>query len=161
MHFARVLDATGDGTGTKVANVNFGAGGYRIIKPSAGEVLEIHSLNIHIQDAGAFTAALYGFAAELDPGISVKLWDADFNELIDFTDAIPLINNSTVMRWAHSWNYVKLGAGDEALDALFDFSKLGGPLRLNGDAGHQFGIYAEEDLSALTAHYFTAYGKTQ
>lgn len=161
MHLVRILDTNGDGTGTTNANGNYASAADDFyIKPPVGTRYEIDRLIVFIQDTGAFDAELYGNGAILTNGISLLQLNFDGTTRVDLTGGLSIKSNADWGRLCYDVDVKTWGTGDEVLLARFTFSKFGGPLTLDGDAGQSLVVRLNDNLSALVYHYFTVEGQS-
>lgn len=157
--FSRFLDTNGDGTGTKNANGNYsGATGTFYLAPPAGVIYRVERMLVTVEDTAGFSAAEYGnLGALLTNGIQVRVHNGT-STVQDLTDGIPVKGNAGWARFCYDADLKAWGVGNEILVARWTFSKMGAPLRLDGDATEALEVLLDDDLTGLVAHYFLAQG---
>lgn len=104
-YLSRLLDTTGDGSGTKVATGNYSDGGSGLtvfkIAPGAGEIFRIARLITHYADEGPVNnGSVYGTNITLTNGIVVTLTDAHGTD-VSLTNSLPIKTNNDWGRWAY------------------------------------------------------------
>lgn len=123
------------------------------IRPTASQLFVVSELLLAIQDTGAMTAALFGFATAIVNGLTLKVLDSASATLYDLFNGEPPKTNADLAKFCtdltvHSW-----GAGDEILQARFDLSKSGSPLVVDGAASQTLVATVQDDLTGL--NFFT------
>jgi hypothetical protein len=155
--FSRFLDSIGDGSGTKSFIGNSSGSEARIV-PSAGQVLVVQRLLVHIEDAGPFNADNYGgLAGALGTGHLIKIYRAGAAHT-DLTDGVEIQANADWGKYCFDVTNQNFGAGNDFLQARWTFSKSGRPITLNGDNDDSLRVLLQDDFTGLVDHSFMVQG---
>jgi len=121
------------------------------LRPTASQLFVVSELLIAVQDTGAMTAALFGFATAIVNGLTLKVLDSASATLYDLFNGEPPKTNADLAKFfsditVHSW-----GAGDEIFQGRLDLSKSGSPLVIDGAASQTLVATVQDDLTALVS----------
>jgi hypothetical protein len=152
---SRMLDTTGDGTGSKIA-IDTQISGLFLCQPPAGQVFNVERMIIHVQDA-TLLAAGYGGLSALSNGIEVKIVN-DSGVLVDLTDDTPVKSLAHWGRYCYDSQILGFGAGDDFFSARWTFGKAGQPIQLDGDSNERIEVSINDDLTGLVDHTFLIQG---
>ena len=155
----RQLDVTGDGTGSKDANVNGVVTPVPfIIAPPAGETYLIARMLVHIEDNANFLASNYGGVSTLANGVSIKVEDSS-GVIMDLCDGHDIQSLSHWGMMCYDLDYVEFGSGNNFANVRWTFEKGGEPLELKGDLGQKLVVTINDDLTALVEQHFFVHGR--
>lgn len=161
-HIYRFLDTTGDGTGTKNANVD-GSSTAVLFKytPETKDRTNIHRMIVHIEDTAPFSADEYGnLGAALTNGILVQIRkQADDAVVLDLCDSVPVKTNSQWSRMCYDSSTDSYGSGNDNVKVRWTFTKSGNPLYIQDD--EYFCVIVQDNLTGLVEHYFMVQGEVQ
>jgi len=157
-YFTRYLDLTGDGTGTKNANVNASTAAQDFqCTPSSSQTMIISRLLVSLTDTGTLPVDGYGAGAALTNGVTIVL--SKNGTETDLTDGIPLKTNSQWGSLCFDFNQTtKGGAVDNILTVRWTFQKGGTSLQLNGSQGDKFIARVNDNHTNLVTHYYVIQG---
>ncbi|MGI9489088.1 MAG: hypothetical protein ACR2RF_25025 [Geminicoccaceae bacterium] len=161
-HLYRFLDTTGDGTGTKNANVDGSSTAVTFrYNPGSGDRTEIARMIVHIEDAAPFSADEYGnLGAALTNGVLVQIRKYEDNAtVIDLCDGLPVKSNSQWSRMCYDMDTDSFGAGNDHVKIRWTFAKSGSPLYIQDD--EYFCIVVQDNLTGLVEHYFMIQGMVE
>lgn len=155
---SRMLDTTGDGTGTQ--NANGAAQAPVKIAPGAGEVFVIERMLISVGDTTGMTAQEYGNLGATRQ-VAVRVGNLA-GERIDYylTDpAVSITSNAEYGTYCYDVDLKDWGAGNQLLVARWTFSRSGRAVVLDGDNSDELWVeFNSGDFSGLLQHYFLAQG---
>jgi len=155
------LSANGDGTGAINANGIYTEGtddGVFFIQPPAGVIFFLSRIFPFIQDTN-IQAELYG-NVDLETAGNGILMQAGTGGTVDW-DVLAGVAVKSNADWSHHMfdvNYQEFGQGDEVVVGRLTFTRMGGFLRLDGDAGEWLRVVCQDTLSGLVAHAFVVQG---
>lgn len=157
-HLYRHLETTGDGTGSKDANVDGSSTPVDfLIQPPAGEVYVLNRLLIYIEDTGNFRAGHYGvLGGALSNGVTLKVTDSSDVEILDLTANDPVTTNGGWGENSYDVDVKAWGSGNEILLARWTFAASGRPLILKDQ--QKFKITINDNLTGLVKHHFHVQG---
>ena len=120
------------------------------IEALEGERLSVARVIIHVVDSGSFDSGSYGNGITLTNGIQFiyERNGVQFN----VSNGFPIKTNVDWGRYCYDVNISTYGAGNEALNARWTFSKYGNPLILN--KGDKLILRLSDDFSGLVEHTF-------
>ena len=151
----RFADLTGDGTGSKLANVD-GSVTPQVFKlaPRDGELyLRVERMVVHLADSGSLDSGAYGNNITLTNGITVeKRLASDDSVLQDLTDGIPITTNAHWGRNCYDVDPISFGLGDEAMNVRWTFSKAGKAIEINRT--EYLAVVIRDNLTGLSDHTF-------
>lgn len=153
--FYRFADLNGDGTGSKLANVNGSVTPqvFKLTDLGADNVLEVERLIVHLADTGSLDSGSYGNNITMTNGILVAVHaKSDDSVVQDLTDGLPILTNSHWGRMCYDVDPLAFGLGDESMNVRWTFSKAGKPIELTPD--QYIGVTIRDDLSGLSDHTF-------
>jgi hypothetical protein len=149
------LDAVGNQTGSinmavdgSVTPVEFK------IKVPLGYAFQLEAVTAFLQDGGGFAANGYGGIGNLTNGTQIELRSATGAVLSSITAQLPIRSNADWIAYAYRINTFDFAAGESILSLAFNFTTNGRPLYLG--PGMEYVIIINDDLTALSTHYFTA-----
>lgn len=157
--FSRVLDTTGDGTGTLDMATNHVAAASYKLTPGATSAFLVHRLLLSITDTGAFDANKFGngltptngIAVRVSDGAGVRSWLTDSN--------LPITTNGRIGTYCYDVDVKTWGIGPEELLSRWTFEKAGRPLVIDGGDGEFFEVVCgPDDFSDLDSMYGVAQG---
>lgn len=122
----------------------------------AGKAGIVARVNIHIQDGSVDPSDFGGIVGGVTNGISLKVYDSDDTELIDFMDSHPVQINS---EWTHQAGvdmFIHKGSGDDSLSVRWTISKVGASLYLT--AGQYIQVTIADDFSGITEFHIFIQG---
>jgi hypothetical protein len=155
----RFLDTTGDGSGTKNANVNGSVTPviFRINAPTGYEYI-IPRMLVKIEDASAsFSAENYGAISTLANGITLAIHDENGDSILDLLDGLTIKSNVNWARYAFDNEFSNFGNGNVFLRVRWSFFLSGSPLVIR--PGHSLRATIRDDLTGLVGHYFQVQGR--
>jgi hypothetical protein len=153
----RHLDTDGDGGGTKNANGNYASVAEEFyIQPPAGQAYVINRMLVHIEDAGNFTANIYGAGSLLTNGVNVSVRQSGGQEIVDLLDGVPVVDNAHWGGVSYDTDYVSFGAGNNSFNVRWTFAKSGVPIVLQNQ--EKLVVNLRDDFSGLVEHYFLVQG---
>ena len=133
-----------------VTPVNFK---YTMPEGKAGIIARV---NVHIQDGSVDPSDFGGINGGITNGVSLKVFDPDDTEIIDFMDGHPVVINS---EWTHQAGvdmFIHTGAGDDSLSVRWTLSKVGASLYLT--AGQYIQLTVSDDLSSISEFHIFVQG---
>ena len=154
------LSTGGDGSGTMNAIGDYsGTADTFYVAPGASEIFRINRILIHVSDAGALQAGVYGDATAdtLVVGVNIEQWDGSESSAndLDGGETIRVLDD-----WQRISYDVAIGAKqwDETITVRWSYVKFGQAMRLVGADGDELRVILYDDLSHLTGHYFLVQG---
>lgn len=152
------LDTTGDGTGTKDAAVNGSVTPVEFKITHATRTFCVTRLIVHIEDDGNFTATSYGSIATLANGVEIE--HQSDGGTTDLLGGLPITAHTEYQRIAFDVSERPAsGGGDKTVVARWTFGKFVNiPYGLVVEPGDALCVRINDDLTALTEHYFWAQG---
>ena len=151
----RILDTDGDGTGStnqavdgSVTPVTFK------VAPAAGETILISRVMFYIEDTGNFDADEWGNGITLTNGVQMKRKKNGVTT--SFGAACKTTGDLAGMMY--DINHFAFGIGNEIVCGRLTFTKFGQFMRLSGNAGDEFQIVIQDDLTGLVNQRVTAQG---
>lgn len=153
----RLLDTTGDGTGTTEATGDYSStpASFRISDTEGWGI--IHRMIVYIEDGGSFDSGRYGNGLQLTNGVRVYIRDADDEILAELT-SFPVTTNGEWQGQCHDYIHSSYGTGNELASIRWTFSKSGQPAEVRFDQGEYLEVYLNDDFSDLVKHRFTVQG---
>jgi len=153
----RILDTTGDGTGTKDAIGNYSGSVTRfLIKPGVGEKFIISRMLGQIVDSGSFDSGSYGNGITLTNGITAGYRKNGVE--IDLLDGQVVKTNVDWAGVCYDVTHSNFGAGNEYLNFRWTFSKSGTWIELNGNNGDELWVGLHDNFTGLISQFFTVQG---
>lgn len=160
----RHLDVTGDGTGSRVGNVD-GSGTPVILKitPPASTVYRIFKLIVLLIDTNGFTPTEFAnFGAALTTGIALQIYETDGpSEILDLFDGQDVKCNTCWSRLGFTTVLDTWGTSDEALICTFNYDEIGTVIRLDGDEDEELRFTINDDLEGLVECYVSVIGQQE
>jgi len=152
----RFLDTDGDGTGTKNANGDYSSAADEFFFQPDQEC-DIHRLIFHMTDTTGIQQEEYGnIGGALTNGYNIVVRDDSDATILSLTDNIPIKTNGDIGRYCYDVELKSWGAGNEAIQGRWTFTKAGAPLRL--PQNYKFSITLNDTLTGLLEHYFMIQG---
>lgn len=148
----RVLDTSGDGTGTTNATGNYTTTTAFYIQPPAASTYVLDQLIVSVEDSAVITYNSYG-ATTVITGVVIQRVGS--SETITLTNTVPITANQGWRRYCEV-DQTNAG-GTHQLQAICDLRGM----RLNGDQSEQLKVLLNDDYSGLDAHYFAVQGYKQ
>jgi hypothetical protein len=149
------LDTVGDQTGSIDLAVDGSTTPVEFkLKAQPGYTIQLESVTAFLQDGGGLAAEGYGGLANLANGTRIELRSASGAVLSDITSQLVIRSNADWIAYAYTINTFNFNAGQSILSLAFNFSANGRPLYLG--PGMEYVVIVNDNLTALSKHYFTA-----
>ena len=140
------MDMNVDGSTTPVS--------FRVTAP-AGKSVHLERVLFMIED-GAIRLNRFGGTAVLSNGLTIKLFDENDNELIDFLDGATIKRLGDFTLIAGTDNVAAAASGDDTWTCRWTISKAGSPLFMQ--AGHYLEVLVQDNLSSVSIFRAEAQG---
>ncbi len=156
--FFRHCDTVGDGSGTKIMNVNGAVTPVPfILAPKAGERIDVARVIIHIESTMALRAEQYGSAGTLTNGITFK-WFREGVEFLDFLDGFTFKAAADIGHYCYDVTPIQAGAGNNFWAARWTFANSGNPVELFSERQDRLIVTVRDNLTALVDHFWNFQG---